>query len=203
MARQQPPWLFVPDATLASLTGRAVEDVVFSRDEMANLAWGIESLLEGDSGQLIDRRRQWTAKDELEADMPNGETSEDVPLEDATADLEWRYQLTTLTPPYWVPFIPELVGDGADIFLRRARMQEWENLPHAERIAGARGRILKPHAPYRLREEAIMRGGVRVTRRYQVARTSDGKPHLWVGRIVQPASGNRSSGRKTDIIQRS
>jgi len=49
------PGLFVPPVLADSRTSEPVEKVVFSRDETANLAFAIERIVEGPSGQPIDR----------------------------------------------------------------------------------------------------------------------------------------------------
>ena len=45
--------LLVPPATAAALEGRPVEEVVLFRDEMANLAWGVEDVLANALGEPV------------------------------------------------------------------------------------------------------------------------------------------------------
>ena len=45
--------LLVPPATAAPLEGRPVEEVVLFRDEMANLAWGVEDVLPNALGEPV------------------------------------------------------------------------------------------------------------------------------------------------------
>jgi hypothetical protein len=40
-----------------------------------------------------------------------------------------------------------------------------------------------------LYEEELPAGGLRVTRRYQLARSADGGVHLWTGRRKHPSGG--------------
>ncbi|WP_416840235.1 lamin tail domain-containing protein [Haloferax sp. DFSO52] len=49
------PGLFLPSVVGTSLTGETVEDVLFARDEVANLVFGIESTAEGALGLPLDR----------------------------------------------------------------------------------------------------------------------------------------------------
>ena len=89
--------------------------------------------------------------------------------------------------------MPELHGAGPDVRLRRARMQVWREMDQS--IVGARGRILDPGGPLRLFEEEVPRGGLEVTRSWQLARGADGRTYLWMARRKRPgrASGDRAS----------
>jgi hypothetical protein len=49
--------------------------------------------------------------------------------------------------------------------------------------------LLGGQAAFLLQEEEIPSGGIRVTRRYQMARDHDGALHVWVGRKKGPSSG--------------
>jgi hypothetical protein len=49
------PGLFVPPTLSDSVTGDPVEKVVFARDEMANLAFAIERIIESPTGRAVDR----------------------------------------------------------------------------------------------------------------------------------------------------
>jgi hypothetical protein len=55
LPNQDEPGLFVPPTLADSRTGEPVEKVVFSRDEMANLAFAIERIVESPTGQALDR----------------------------------------------------------------------------------------------------------------------------------------------------
>ena len=48
--KESSPWLYTPRSLLGGQEDKPVEKVVFTRDEMANLAWGIEETLETQSG---------------------------------------------------------------------------------------------------------------------------------------------------------
>lgn len=49
------PGLFLPPTVGTSLTGETVEDVLFGRDESANLVFGVETTVEGALGEPLDR----------------------------------------------------------------------------------------------------------------------------------------------------
>lgn len=51
------PGLFLPPTLGTTLSGETVEDVLFGRDEMANLAFGVETVVEGALGDPLDREQ--------------------------------------------------------------------------------------------------------------------------------------------------
>src|SRR5918995_3288907 len=87
--------LFLPPALGASLNGESVEEVWLLRDEMANLAWGIERIVESRGGVRLDRRDVYRRRLE-NAPAPASE-SDGAPL---------TYRLTTEVPEYWIPLVP-------------------------------------------------------------------------------------------------
>jgi hypothetical protein len=60
-----------------------------------------------------------------------------------------------------------------------------------------------PTRPFVLHEEEIPRGGVQVTRQWQVARAANGSFHLWLARQKRPGRGERGSGLQYDMMLRS
>src|SRR5262249_45555828 len=89
--------LFVPPAAVQMTEGRALEEVLFLRDEMANLGWGVERIVCGPSGDP----RQRSAERRGATGRP------DVPVVPG-ADLD--YVLETPVPPQWIPYIPRTDG---------------------------------------------------------------------------------------------
>ena len=164
--RGEAPLLFLAPVLDTVQQGRPLEEVEFRRDEAANMAWAIERRVESAAGLLVDR-----------------EAGPQPPPEPPAAGA-WRFQLATDVPDNWVPLVPvRIKGSRPDIVLRRGRIaaDAGAHLP--------RGRILEPERPFVMREEEIPAGGVRVTRRYQLARSADGGVYLWVGRRKSPSGG--------------
>jgi hypothetical protein len=179
------PYLFLPPVVATSLDGDAVEAVTVVRDEASNLGWAIERTVELPTGRAGQRRQTW---------QPESAPST------AASDAPWRYRLQTAVPPWWIPLVPELVGTTTEIRLRRARMEAWADLDPA--LVGARGRVFGvPHA-LRLFEEDVPRGGVQITRAWQLARGADGAVHLWMGRRKRPGRGDRVAGLQFDDLER-
>jgi hypothetical protein len=165
--RDEAPLLFLPPVLAGVEQSRPLESVVFRRDEMTNLAWAIERRVESEAGRAVDR--------EAGGGPAHGPK---------VAGDDWTYRLSTDVPDNWVPLVPVRIdGQNPQIALRRGRIAlEGDEQP-------AKGRILEPEHPFVMHEEEIPFGGVRVTRRYQVARGADGKVRAWVGRHKAPAGG--------------
>jgi hypothetical protein len=194
------PWLALVPSLSSTLHGAPLETVSFVRDEAANLAWAIEERIETAGGRSLSRRltvniaRQRGRGAQPEAASASAGEDDDAP---------WRYRLQTPVPPYWIPLVPERPDPrSAAVLLRRARMLAWSELEDPQE-AGAKGTLLMPTRPFVLHEEEIPRGGVQVTRQWQVARGADGSLHLWIARQKLPGRGERGSGLQYDQVLRS
>ena len=132
---------------------------------------------------------------ELPPDRPKPTDDEDYT---PTSEL-WRYRLESTAPPFWVPFVPRRIGNGAQFRLRRARMQEWELLDRS--VTGAKGELLQPRQPMMIEEEEVPRGGATLERRWQTARWTDGSLHVWLQRTKRLGHGERSSGLRWDSLE--
>jgi hypothetical protein len=192
--RGQAPWLLLAPSLPTPQNGPPLESVSFVRDEEANLVWAIEERLETATGGSVRRRLMSGLSPEPE---PGPEPGEPTPAPENGA---WPYRLQSPVPPYWVPLVPERPDpDAAQVRLRRARMLAWEELEDPS-VAGAKGRVLTPERPLWLHEEEIPQTGAQVTRRWQLARGADGRPHLWMTRRKRPGRGERGSGLGYDTM---
>ena len=182
LADRVAPLVLLAPALPDTEEGPPLERVDFVRDDVANLAWGIERRAVVSSGRPADR------------DAAAGPA--DVP---STGD-GWSYQAYAAVRENWIPFVPVQLGDGktAQVHLRRGRMAVPPPGLSDERLLPL-GKILDASRPLRVREEAIPEAGIRVDRRYQRARGADGRIHLWIGRRVRtgawPAAGTYSPDR--------
>lgn len=145
------------------LESAPLERVNFIRDEMANMVWGVESIVPSQTGQGMSG---------YETVPPNEPTG---PLTSDDENVKIRYVLGTTVPKNWIPFIAvHAEGSVSEIRLQRARM-----------VGGdpPRGFLLRePRSPYFVEEEEIPRAGVFVERSWQRARWLDGRTFVWVGR---------------------
>ena len=176
--------------TLAgTLNGEAIEEVLLLRDELANLAWAVERVVESAAGGRLDRLEAYRTT----RLAPPPERSGD-------GDDTLHYRLATTVPDYWLPLVPVRIDPARpDIRLQRGRvLLDRDGQPVAP---GALGRVLEPGAPLSLFEEEVPRAGARVTRAWQYARWVDGTTHLWIGRRKGPGRGEGWSGLRFDVVE--
>lgn len=200
--------LFVPPVLPASLEGRPVEEVLFIRDEIANMVWAIERTIplptgEGKAGgEAAHETRKFFERD-LERRLGAPPVPHPV-AEDATI----RYQVMNSVPENWIPFIPVHVpGDNREIQLQRAsmpRVLEGDNARPAKvkpRTALVREGLDRavPQA-YFVHEEEVPRAGIRVTQSFQRTRWRDGRAWVWLGVRKQTGRGEGSSGLMYDNL---
>lgn len=192
---------YLPATVRHALEGEPLEEVALFRDEMANMVWGVERIVQGPGGEPVRRGL-------LESRAVRRVDPED--LDDARV----VYRLMTPVPDHWVPFVSVPVPAQGNL-ARFATELERRPLVHFDDedptittadVVHPRGVLLRADptgdvATDRLRiaEEEVPRDGVVVTRRLQLARTAGGGSVLWIGRRKQPGQGEGSSGLTFDL----
>jgi hypothetical protein len=177
---------FLPPSLLSSLANQPIEEVLFLRDEMANLVWAVERVIESPAEGQINRFEAY-----LEQKRRGEQESPQSPIPPETL----RYRLATEVPDYWIPLLPVRTNEG----LRLKRGAVLKTNGSVEPVH-AQGRILETGHELSLFEEEVPREGVRVTRSYQFTRWIDGSSHFWVGRRKGIGRGEGSSGLKFDSL---
>ncbi|MEM9230425.1 MAG: hypothetical protein AAGB10_12535 [Pseudomonadota bacterium] len=187
----------------------AVEAVHMVRDEMANMVWGIETVVTAPTGMPIPGRRagldarRTISRIEREA---NPAEPEDEPLEN---DARIRYRAMTGVPEHWIPFLPvHRPGDTREIQLQRAAMPRIieESTAPIRKIRPRTqllrvGRDADPPTAYHVHEEEVPRAGAFITQSFQRTRWYDGEVLVWFGARKTTGRGERSSGLKFDQIR--
>jgi hypothetical protein len=182
-------FLLPPTAGNALQSGRAVEEIQFARDEMANMVWAIENILQNSAGEPWPQHERDAARNPVTTSPP--EQTPAIPL---------KYGIESRVPEYWIPFLPVSLDPANGVV----------TLELASALASdghtpipPRGRVLQPTSigtasPYQIPEEEVPRNGVRVQRVPVRSRWHDGSTHLWELRRVQPGTGESSSVLRFD-----
>jgi len=168
-----------------SLDSAPLEDVLFMRDEMANLAWGIERAIESPVGAAMPLAN-------LTAAAPPG-------IAPAPADTPAGpfYRLSTVTPDNWIPLMPVQVDAKGTVRLKPAMTLQPDG---TNRVHPARSEVLRAASPMSIYDEEIPREGVRVTRQRRMTRWTDGSTWVWTAYRNDVGRGEGSAGLRFDQI---
>ena len=160
----------VASTAVGELRGSAREEVLVSRDEMANVAWAIELRVQGPVGFTVERREVEHARRQrlrLRVETENA----------------LHYRLSSSVPESWLPLVPVAGGSLA--------------LQGASRPAG---QLMGDVPAFALDAIELPRIGRRITLRSHRARTADGRVLLWTAWDVGPGRGEASSGLRHDEL---
>jgi hypothetical protein len=169
--------LLVLQSAVGALDSAAIEDVLLLRDELADMAWGVERIAVGSSGLPLDRTLVWR-------------TSQ-PPVKPPASEAAPKYRLGSTVPDYWVPFLPIVLNNG------HLQMQRGI-LPTSS--SGPLGRMLA-YPQLTMFLEELPREGVHLERRYRHARGSDGSSLVWIGRRRLTGRGEGRSGLRFDYLE--
>ena len=159
--------LLVPPGGRTVTEGAPIEEVIFARDETANMVWAIENVVQGPTGDPRERRLE---------PQPNQDFVT-APGTDLT------YRLEHEVPTWWIPMVPVANGTSGGFHLRKGSFSE---------VDASNGRILSP-VPLDVFEEEVPREGVVVRRVPSLVRDDQGKLRRWIARRVSVARGEASS----------
>jgi hypothetical protein len=191
------------------LESKPVEEIALVRDELANMVWGVETIVPLPDGSskpgneaAIELRRHLQGL--LDKDLGQGVIQTTPKKYQASI----RYQVMTSVPEHWIPFIPVHVpGDNREIQLQRAampRLLEGDPNPpekvHPRTALMREGLDYSPARAYFLHEEEVPRAGVRVSQSFQRTRWYNGRVFIWLGARKQTGRGEGSSGLAFDQI---
>lgn len=168
--------LLLTPVAATPLLGPEIETVAFVRDETANLAWAIESVVPGRTGDGRQRRSE-VAPTRPEP-MPDRDPEDVV------------YLLQTPVPKHWIPLVPVRTGPATTGLRKGAMLADGEPIQAASLL-------LRP-TPLTFPPEEIPREGVTVRAVPALARRRDGTYARWVGHRVTVGRGEASSGYAAD-----
>jgi hypothetical protein len=184
---------FLPPTLSRTIDAAPLEDVLFMRDETANLAWAIERTVENPIEQAAQR---YEAPDSAPLQPSSDTMGTDLP----------RYRLSSEVPPNWIPLLPVQLpnpsqphGTAGQVLsrLKRGAVLQPDG---TKRVHGALGRILNAGTQLLLYDEEVPREGLHITLQRRMARWSDGSTWLWTSFRNQVGTGEGSSGLKFDQV---
>jgi hypothetical protein len=165
----------------------ALEQVAFLRDDMAAMAWAVESRLQGDLDAPVDAYQMYLQR--LAANPPSPPA--------ATAGGPQVYYTTEIPPPdNWIPMVPVQTPQGA-LYLRRGIIESGSPAINLQ----ARALVLEPQHPFFVVDCAVPRSGVEVSRYFRLTRGADGSYFLWLARKSAVGRGSGWSGLRFDAVR--
>jgi hypothetical protein len=177
------------------LHGDVLELVTLGVDEDANLMWAVEERAEGHHLTSID------------SDPPEAPRVESNPHLKMPSKVNYLYRPSTFVPHHWHPYIVDRVA-GARAFVQ-GRMADYTayDLNESDWLAPEPvARLLenerrKQDEPYHhIQPSAVPVTGLRLERRYVLARASNGSPVLWVQRQRLPLLSPPATGLRFDVM---
>lgn len=168
------------------VTGPVLDDVAFGVDEDANLVWAVEMRVDGAEVDV--------GVDAVQALADAGRTG--------TREFSWLP--STTLPPAWFPY--RTVDGGADRPRRVFEQGRVADLNGAEEgvLPGPTSELIStaPGSPgHWLDTSAVPYQGLRLERRYLLARGTDGRPVLWRQRRTVPLLAGPTSHLRFDVLK--
>lgn len=182
------------------------ETVTLIRDEMANMVWGIETMIPLPHGESVTGSGAAARyRDYLQHLVDQALLAAPAPEEQEEPLAKIRYEIMNQIPENWIPLIPVHLDDGhREIQLQRAAMPRF--LENSETVDKIRPRTtflqegLMDKQPFFIYEEEIPRAGANVYHSYQRTRWKNGRVIIWFGARKTTGRGQGSSGLAFDRI---
>lgn len=174
----------LPPIAATPLLGDPVEEVAFVRDETANMAWAIERVVPGRSG---DPRMRSAEPQPARPGFPKDLVEGDV-----------LYELVAPVPRHWIPLVPVRVGPGV-VGLRKGALLDAARPDGGDPVLPT-SLLLEP-TPLTFPMEEIPREGITVRAVPAVARRADGTYARWTGHRIRVGRGEANSGFASDTAR--
>lgn len=172
--------LYVAPRLAQPLVGPVVEQVTLARDELANLGWAIEQVVESP----------------LQTPLPLSSARDPEPPGDP--DVAPDYHLAQSPPPHWIPLLPVRAGSDEQISLARGAVLDVNGRRVVRSVTGLLGG--GPDGALLIPEEEVPVGGLIVQRSYQAARWIDGTLHVWAAHRTRVSPTVPPSGVRFDYL---
>lgn len=198
--------LLIPPVVAKRMESKPIEEVMFVRDEMANMVWAIEKIAPdlfdgGVNGKELANMIQRYYEENI--NFLEAEINDQVKSNASKA-----YKLAATTPENWIPMLPVMNSTSyRDFQFQRATAYRIVKDVNTKQTIRPKTNILladgeklpENNIPYFINEEEILRHGITVQSKYQRARDYDGSVKTWLGR--EKHSGKiEYSDYKTDVV---
>jgi len=178
---------FLPPTLGRATDSGVIEDVLFMRDEMANIAWAIEKSIEGPIEQPVVLAQSATVAGNQV--LPPADTGTPPP-----------YLLSSSVPSNWIPLLPVQLDGGGGVLVQRLKRGAMLQPDGTNIVHTGRSQALNVTQNLLLYDEEVPRDGVHITRRRRVTRWIDGSTWLWTAFRNETGSGEGSAGLQFDQI---
>jgi hypothetical protein len=171
-------------AVAVPVVGEPLEEIALGVDEDANLLWGVEERADG--RRLTNR--------EIDA-------SED-PAVEVIPPVTYLYRPSTFVPHHWHPYVVHQVNERR-MFVQ-GRMRDYTTFEAGqigELTPAPISELLQDDPAHRINPAVVPPQGMRLDRRYVLARQTDGRPVLWVQRQRLPLLSPPVSGLRYDVLK--
>jgi hypothetical protein len=211
--------LFLPPAISKVQESEPVEEVLFIRDEMANLIWGIETKVPDLLSRSQDGHAAAIELSNFWLDIQGIDPDVESEIHETAL---YKYILANTVPENWIPFVAVHIKDGQNraVRLQRASMprlyfQDFKAVrPRTDimryGMLNDPSRELQPFVnpsreeqdtPYYINEEEVPRAGAKLTATFQRTRWYDGRIYCWYGRRKTVGRGGGASGLVFDVLE--
>ena len=211
--------LFLPPAVSKVQESEPIEQVLFIRDEIANLVWAIETKVPDLLTRSLDGHGAATELTKFWLELQGIDPDADPEIHEKAI---YKYMLGNTVPENWIPFVAVHKKDGQNraVRLQRASMPrlyfgDFKGIrPRTQILSyGLRndpGQQVQPFVnpsqeeqdfPYYINEEEVPRAGIKLTATFQRTRWYDGRIFCWYGRRKTMGRGQGGSGLAFDILQ--
>jgi hypothetical protein len=182
--------------------------VLFVRDEVANMVWGIETTVPAAQGWGVKGAERALQVRRYHEDIVNALTG-GAPVSEPLNDAKVSYLPMTDVPENWIPLIPVKVENSTrEIQLQRGSMLRIiagdDEKPVKVKPATSllrEGLDRDVPAAYYVHEEEIPRAGIRVTQCFQRTRWLNGEAVVWLGMKKKTGKGESSSNLMFDVLK--
>ena len=175
------------------LVGEALEEITLGVDEDANLMWAVEERAEG--RPLAGLSVKPPKAPQIVANPAQG-----------VAGQAYLYRPSTFVPHHWHPYVVQAVNDRRAFVQGRLMDYTTYDPERLGRLAPAPiAQLLQDPArsadspAHHILPAAVPVSGLRLDRRYVLARSTDGNPVLWVQRRRLPLFSPPESGLRFDV----